>query len=394
MCQNGQQTPAELLQNSDVKEAIVTGYSQQYYEKLLETGKIFSDVLYDSIQKNYHLYAWKDKKYDGQNMVRLRYYPLQDSVATNLIVDDLEIDKSGFDNYDWHENPAQKIPFIIKKAEQGYATAQLILGIYYGGVKGINKEPDKQFKWMQKAAEQGLSSAQSNLGQLYSLGKGTEKDEQAAVKWISKAVEQENVAAMETMANCYISGTLVAQDYSKAVDLYKRASYQDTQAQYMLGEIYWQSNLVPSNKQIAMKYFTAAAENGDIDAQLTLGYLYLESESIPNDYVKSLHWFSKIAEQGNAYMQWLLANVYMQDEMPMPTVDEDTKEVLESLKRLSTKNVSTEIMWLTKAAEQGLLNAQRSLAIYYHLHDNFEEAQKWFNKTAEQGDDLHIIYGY
>jgi hypothetical protein len=58
MCQNGQQTPAELLQNSDVKEAIVTGYSQQYYEKLLETGKIFSDVLYDSIQKNYHLYAW------------------------------------------------------------------------------------------------------------------------------------------------------------------------------------------------------------------------------------------------------------------------------------------------------------------------------------------------
>lgn len=51
-------------------------------------------------------------------------------------------------------------------------------------------------------------------------------------------------------------------------------------------------------------------------------------------------------------------------------------------------------MWLTKAAEQGLLNAQRSLAIYYHLHDNFEEAQKWFNKTAEQGDDLHIIYGY
>lgn len=144
-----------------------------------------------------------------------------------------------------------------------------------------------------------------------------------------------------------------------------------------------------------MQYFTFAGEHGNVKAQFLLAVMYMEGKDIvPQDYAKSLYWLTKAAECGDANSQYLLADIYMQDAMPNPTSDDEAEDFMEPFKTFVTQDIKRGLMWLTKCAEQGNITAQRNLAIFYHLNGNTEEATKWFRKTEEQGDDLHIIYGY
>lgn len=98
-CCTKKSNPNELLNNSKFKERIVKGYSQQYYEKLLECSKIYFSIYYDSTQNYYRLYTWKKREYKNDNNARLLFNISKDYVATNLFVNGWEIDKSGYSNY-------------------------------------------------------------------------------------------------------------------------------------------------------------------------------------------------------------------------------------------------------------------------------------------------------
>ncbi len=415
-CYNEEKDVESLLLDSKVKKRIIANYSQQYYDKLLEIckktyPKVLNSledlaeiseksypVLYDSLENYFHAYAWKDKMFESKNKFVLRYYPSEDLLTVNLTIDGLEIDKSGFSDYSgWNEHPKQVLPFITQRAEQGYATAQLILALYYaGGFDGVDANNDKCFMWAQKSATQGNSSAQFILGKCYELGLGTAKDGQKAVEWMTKAASLQNVTAIDCLAGYYAQGEIVQQDYGKVVDLYMTAAYQDMDAMFLLGNIFWDSKFVESDKQAALYYLTFAGEHGNVKALLGLAEIYMEGKDIvPQDYSKSLYWLTKAAEQGDADIQLLLASIYMQDAMPNPVADNDNAgSLFEPFKKLVAKDVKRGLMWLIKSAENGHITAQRNLAIFYHLNGNAEEAAKWFRKTEEQGDDLHIIYGY
>lgn len=396
-CYNEEQNVKSLLLDSKVKKRIVVNYSQQYYDKLLEICQKPSPVLYDSLENYFHAYAWKDEMFESQNKFVLRYYPSKDMIAVNLIVDGLEIDKSGFSDYaGWDKYPMQLLPFVSQRANQGYATAQLILALYYvGSFDEIEADNEKLFMWAQKSALQGNAKAQRILGICYELGLGTTKNGQKAVEWMTKAADQWNVNAIDDLAGYYAKGEIVPQDYDKVVDLYMTAAYQDMGAVFMLGRIFWDGKIASQDKQAAMQYFTFAGEHGNVKAQFLLAVMYMEGKDIvPQDYAKSLYWFTKAAECGDANSQYLLADIYMQDAMPNPTSDDEAGDFMEPFKTLVTQDVERGLMWLTKCAEQGNITAQRNLAIFYHLNGNTEEAAKWFRKTEEQGDDLHIIYGY
>ena len=93
-----------------------------------------------------------------------------------MFINDIEIDKTGYSDYaDWEKNAAQYIQPISQKANQGNATAQLILGMYYLYGEGVEKNEEKAFQWISKAAEQNLGNAQYILSLLYRDGIGTNK---------------------------------------------------------------------------------------------------------------------------------------------------------------------------------------------------------------------------
>lgn len=124
----------------------------------------------------------------------------------------------------------------------------------------------------------------------------------------------------------------------------------------------------------AVEHFHKAAELGHADAQCALGYYYFEyaldplssgEDETPFDQVR--FWISKAAEQGIADAQKDLGVLY-------EALDEDYSKAME---------------WYLKAAEQGNVIAMMNIGNLYASKvigkRDPEEAMKWYRKSAEQG---------
>ena len=83
-----------------------------------------------------------------------------------------------------------------KAAEQGYAKAQVNLGVCYEKGKGVPQSDAGAIQWYRKVAdpnndnsgENGFAIAQFKLGVMYEYGKGVEKSDKEAFEWYSKAL--------------------------------------------------------------------------------------------------------------------------------------------------------------------------------------------------------------
>jgi len=104
-----------------------------------------------------------------------------------------------------------------KKAEQGGAEEQNLLGAAYAQGKGVQQDDKEAVKWYRLAAEQGHAEAQGRLGLCYERGKGVPQDYEEAVKWYLLAAEQGDEIAQYGLGLCYALGQGgVPQDYVQA----------------------------------------------------------------------------------------------------------------------------------------------------------------------------------
>ena len=74
-----------------------------------------------------------------------------------------------------------------KAADQGYASAQLNLGLMYRQGLGLQQDYKVALFLFRKAAEQGQARAQFNLGEMYFNGEGMQVDMVKAHKWLKLA---------------------------------------------------------------------------------------------------------------------------------------------------------------------------------------------------------------
>ena len=72
----------------------------------------------------------------------------------------------------WAEDVVTYSPELVKKAEEGDAEAQCVLGSCYLSGTGVGKDEKEAVKWYTKSAEQGNARAQRNLGLCYYQGTG------------------------------------------------------------------------------------------------------------------------------------------------------------------------------------------------------------------------------
>ena len=72
--------------------------------------------------------------------------------------------------------------YFKELAEEGYPTAQCIMGMKYYFGDGVEKDTVKGVQWLKKAGYQGHVEAQRQLGELYS-----KKDKKEAAKWFRMA---------------------------------------------------------------------------------------------------------------------------------------------------------------------------------------------------------------
>ena len=74
----------------------------------------------------------------------------------------------------------------------------------------------------------------------------------------------------------------------------------------------------PKDVKAAIRWLTAAAEQGNQYAQYALGKLYLLGKEVPKDRSSAIKWFQLAADQGNEYAQYFLK--HMDDRLGQPPV--------------------------------------------------------------------------
>lgn len=98
------------------------------------------------------------------------------------------------------DNTEQMLHAMTISAQQGDPEAQFVLGnVYQLGVMGVPTNLKKAVSWYKKAANQGYADAQLNLGICYLVGRGVKEDLVEAVRLFLEAEKNGSEEAKEML---------------------------------------------------------------------------------------------------------------------------------------------------------------------------------------------------
>ncbi|KQV45920.1 MULTISPECIES: tetratricopeptide repeat protein [unclassified Duganella] len=103
------------------------------------------------------------------------------------------------------------------------------------------------------------------------------------------------------------------------------------------------------NYALAYKEILPLAKAGNTDAEHLLGLMYYMGRGVPQDYKQALTWHRKAALKGKSDAQYVVGAMYYTGN----AVIQDHKEA---------------VTWFRKAAEQGHPDAQQVLGLMYRYH--------------------------
>ena len=111
------------------------------------------------------------------------------------------------------------------------------------------------------------------------------------------------------LGRMYYNGEVVAKDYSAAARWLRLSATQGFEktsgekgyatAQYILGRMYMRGLGVLQDYTEGIKLFRLAAEQGNNSAQLSLGVCYLSGTGVSQDYIQAHMWLNLAAVGGN-----------------------------------------------------------------------------------------------
>jgi serine/threonine-protein kinase len=165
--------------------------------------------------------------------------------------------------------------WYLKAAQHDSPLAQFRLGVMYEKGLGTNKDVLRAVQYYQSAANEGYAEAENLMGIFYATGTGgiTEDDKQA-VAWYQKAADQGFAKAEKNLGDMYFYGRGVDRDYNQALTWYGKAADQNVaDAQYRLGYMYEKGLGVAQSNQDAITQYKKAARNGSVEAQRALDHL-------------------------------------------------------------------------------------------------------------------------
>jgi TPR repeat protein len=167
------------------------------------------------------------------------------------------------------------------------AQVQYEKGYNYYVVPGTgNRDYQQAAYWFQKAADQGYAEAQFMLGLFFENGLGVGKDKDQARVWYQKAADQGNEDAKAALRQLdggidpEITPTAARERYEMAFN------YQNGYG-----------GLHPDLKH-ALYWYRKAADQGYANAQYALGQSYEVGRGVERDPAQAQAWYQKAADQG------------------------------------------------------------------------------------------------
>lgn len=267
---------------------------------------------------------------------------------------------------------------IKKRADNNDPLAMHSLGyVYYNGIKGIKKDPQKAFEYYKKAADLGLAKSQGQIGVFYEEGLVVEKDLDEAIRWYKKSSAQGNAISQLNLGRIDYR----AKRYEQAFEWFqKSAKNGQPKAQGLLADMYADGEGVPINEEEAFKWYLRAAENGNVFSQHNLALLY----SKQGKYENALKWLKKSSNGGISASYHSLGHMletgkgtdknFLQAGQMYRKAKEGgykkTRKYLEDLDKhcVSMNNPEKRIIeGCLTAAAAGMPKSQKKLASLYHI---------------------------
>ena len=156
-----------------------------------------------------------------------------------------------------------------------------------------------------------------------------------------------------------------------AEEVTQLAQEGDAWAQYTLGWLYEDGNVLMLDEVKAVQCYEAAAQQGISSAQLAASKLYLSSDAEVQNTERGIHWLTKAAENGNAYAAYRLAKEYLTGR----NIPRDVKQAE---------------LWFTQSAQRGNEFAQYALGKAYlfgkDLSCDQDRAVYWLEQASGQGN--------
>ncbi|MGV0005042.1 MAG: tetratricopeptide repeat protein, partial [Candidatus Porifericomitaceae bacterium WSBS_2022_MAG_OTU9] len=269
------------------------------------------------------------------------------------------------DNWDMGSFSSLGTAEIEGLAMHGNPSAQLLLAARHHIGSVVIRDQKLAFIWIKQAAQNGLHMAQYLLGHYYYAGIGTASDSDEALFWYEIAREGGSRKAAFILPRF---AELNADLLHEHLSLHMHA--------LVAGKAEMPSLSPPVGKHLGGSSATALAatllQQARYDYETGLGYdLHYSATSNPE---LAFSWFMRSAQMGYAPAQHR-AGIALSHGLGVGT---DTK---------------TAKIWLRRAANQGHLMAQRSLAALAKQQQDLVAAYAWLSIAARSGEpeDLKLL---
>jgi len=255
-------------------------------------------------------------------------------------------------------------------SEEALGHSQQVIGraADAGAAQG-NQDPERdRARELLRKAEQGDAESQGLLGYLYETGCGVQQSFAEALRWYGEAARNGAALALYCLGRMHEEGRGISQDYGKAAGCYREAALRGEQrSQGRLGYLYETGRGVPQSSRDAADCYRKAAERGDAFAQYRLGLMHLTGQGAPRNPQRAEELLIKAARQGNPGAVYELG--------------------IMCLRRQSFEKA---FLLLRKAAELGHDGAMKSLGDMYRdgrgVRHSFQNAIQFYRMAAARGN--------
>ena len=331
--------------------------------------------------------AWNEAEYNfkqGDHKIASHRYmdvlnlssklkPLSLPFITQMARDGIELHRNN-----WFEA-------ALDKANAGDPDYQYGLGSLYSQGIGVEKNASSAFRWFDRAAKKNHVKSIAAVGAAYASGNGIEKNYSLAFQYLEKAFEQDDAFAAERLGFLYQHGFgLPQKDYRKAIQYYnKAAELGNSAAMAALGQMIENGQGGTPDLQQAISCYQASAQKADPTGQMKLAQFLFSGNGIPRNYSEALKLARASANQGNADAMALLGKAY-EDGLGVPADKNKAKELYQ---HALGKGSSLAKEYLTELeAEVQYNNGMKCLESRLGMERNYEQALRWFEKAAAQGN--------
>ncbi|MCO4092866.1 MAG: sel1 repeat family protein [Sphingorhabdus sp.] len=161
------------------------------------------------------------------------------------------------------KNPGQGINMLLALSEKGNSEADYVLGQFYRGDGGFDRQRDRAIFFLKKAAGQEHAAAWRSLHQEYMRPEATQDERAMRFIALERASDLGDSDAANDLGIQWENGTMNWKSPQKALYFYEKAAKKGNGAgAYNVGRFYQYGIEVPRDTVVAERYYKQAAGNG------------------------------------------------------------------------------------------------------------------------------------